>query len=70
MVNVLELKAQITRKGFKQKDVCDHLGLSKQQWVNRMKKRKLDSDEIYELVKFLCIDDPAPIFFADDVTQK
>lgn len=68
VVNVNELKAEIVRKGFTQKEVYEGIGLSKRQWEIRIEKKKFDSDDIFSLINFVGIENPMPIFFADEVT--
>ena len=69
MVDTLKLKAAIVASGKKTKDVADMLGISTKSWHDRINKRKFDSDEMYKIVKYLNIQNPVEIFFADDVTQ-
>lgn len=69
MVNTNELKAEIVRQGKTQKQVYEHLGLTKRQWMSRIEKKKFDSDEMYGISNYLMLDNPMLIFFADEVTQ-
>lgn len=69
MVDTLELKAQISRRGMTAKQVYSEMGMTKRVWYDKMQKKKFDSDEMYRLIKILNIENPAPIFFADEVTQ-
>lgn len=69
MVNTLELKAVIVRKGMKQIEVAKKMGMSRKTWFDRMSKKKFDSDEMYKLIQILDIENPTPIFFADEVTR-
>lgn len=69
MVNTLELKAQIARKGKTNQEVYEALGMSKRVWYDRIKNKKFNSDEMYKLIELLEIDNPAPIFFAPEVTR-
>ena len=69
MVDTLELKAVIVRKGMKQIEVAKKMGMSRKTWFDRMSKKKFDSDEMYKLIQILDIENPTPIFFADEVTQ-
>lgn len=68
MVNVLKLKALIVERGMTQTQVAKKLGISRKSWYDRMSRKKFDSDEIYKLIELLDIDNPTPIFFADEVT--
>jgi len=69
MVDTLELKAQIARNGMTAKEVYSAMGITKRVWYDKMKKKKFDSDDMYSLIKILKIENPTPIFFADEVTQ-
>lgn len=69
MVDTLELKAQISRRGMTAKQVYNEMGMTKRVWYDKMQKKKFDSDEMYRLIKILNIENPAPIFFADEVTR-
>jgi transcriptional regulator with XRE-family HTH domain len=68
MIDILKLKALIVERNMTQKEVAKRLGISKKVWYDRMKKRKFDSDEMYELIKILGIENPTPIFFANKVS--
>lgn len=68
MVDTNELKAEIVRQGRTQKEVYEHLRLSKRQWNDRIAKKKFNSDEMYGITKYLSLDNPMLIFFADEVT--
>ena len=63
MVDTLELKAVIVRKGMKQIEVAKKMGMSRKTWFDRMSKKKFDSDEMYKLIQILDIENPTPIFF-------
>jgi predicted DNA-binding protein (MmcQ/YjbR family) len=69
MVNTLELKAQIARKGKTNQEVYEALGMSKRVWYDRIKNKRFNSDEMYKLIELLEIDNPASIFFAPEVTH-
>ena len=69
MVDTLKLKILVLEKGLTQTDVAKNLGMSRKMWYDRMKKRKFDSDEMYNLIHILNIEDPAKIFFVDNVTR-
>jgi len=68
MVDTNRLKSVIVLNGMTQKDVAEHLQMSSKTFGLRMKKGVFGSDEIEKMVEFLKIDDPAPIFFAKEVT--
>lgn len=68
MVDTLKIKALIVEKGMTQIEVAEKMGMSRKVWFDRMSKRKFDSDEMYNLIHILEIENPTPIFFADKVT--
>lgn len=70
MLNVLEFKAAMVRKGYTQKALAEILGISEKTFYERMKKKCFGSDEIEKLIGVLEISDPMPIFFSNAVTYK
>lgn len=68
MVDTLKIKALVVEKGMTQTEVAEKMGMSKKMWYDRMNKKKFDSEEMYNLIHILEIDNPTPIFFADEVT--
>ena len=70
MLNVLEFKAAMVRKGFNQKDIAKILGISEKTLYERLKNKRFGSDEIEKLITVLEINDPMPIFFSNLVTSK
>lgn len=68
MVNTNKLKGRIAELGMTQKQVYETMGLTKKQWDDRMSKAKLNSDDMYSLIHILSIENPMPIFFANEVT--
>lgn len=69
MLNVLEFKIAMLRKGMTQRDVAKHLGLTPKTVSERLKNRRFGSDEIEKLIPLLDIKDPMSVFFADEVTS-
>lgn len=70
MLNVLEFRAAMVRKGYTQKDLAKVLGMSDKTFGERIKNKRFGSDEIEKLVAVLEISDPMPIFFSNLVTSK
>lgn len=70
MLNVLELKAAMARKGYTQKKLAKEIGLSEKTFYDRLKSRCFGSDEIEKMIKLLEIRDPIPIFFSGLVNEK
>ncbi len=74
MLNVLEFKAAIVRKGFTQGKLAKYLGISKQTFCSRIKNKRFKTEEIEKMIPLLEISDPMRIFFdgvvASIVTEK
>lgn len=70
MLNVLEFRAAMARKGLTQRDLAKMIGISERAFGCRIKDRKFNSNEIEELMKILGITDPVPIFFSGLVTSE
>ena len=70
MLNVLEFKAAMVRKGYTQKALAKILGISEKTFYERMKSRCFGSDEIEKLITVLDIRDPVPIFFSGIAAAK
>ena len=68
MVNSNELKAEIVRKGFTQKEVAEKMNISAKTLSNKLRRGVFGSDEIEQLMSILEIADPVPIFFSQRVT--
>ena len=68
MLNVLEFKAAMVRKGYTQKALAEILGMSEKTFTERIKTKRFGSDEIEKLVEVLEISNPLPIFFSNLVT--
>ncbi len=64
MVNSNELKAEIVRKGYTQKQVAEKMHISPKTLSNKLRKGVFGSDEIEQLMTILGIDNPVPIFFS------
>lgn len=67
MIDTLKLKALIVERGLTQTEVAKEMRMSRKVWYDRMNKKKFNSDEMYNLIKILNIENPIPIFFADEV---
>lgn len=70
MLNVLEFKAAMVRKGFTQKSLAQRLGISEKTLCSRIKNKRFKTDEIEQLIPLLGINDPMQIFFDGIVTCK
>lgn len=69
MVDTNRLKSVIVLNGKTQEDVAKHLGMSPKTFYLRMKNGVFGSDEIEEMIDYLNIEEPMPIFFAKAVTR-
>lgn len=68
MLNVLEFRAAMVRKGFSQKELARHLGISEKTFCSRIKKKRFGTEEIEQLIPLLEINNPMKIFFDGVVT--
>lgn len=62
MLNVLEFKAAMVRKGFTQKSLAQHLGISEKTLCSRIKNKRFSTEEIEQLIPLLGINNPMQIF--------
>lgn len=65
MLNRNALKAEMVRKGLKQKDVAKAIGISEKTFISRMKNGNFRFDEAQAMIDLLHIKNPAAIFFAN-----
>nr|DAP10363.1 MAG TPA: SOS-response transcriptional repressor [Caudoviricetes sp.] len=68
MIRTDELKGIIAKKGLSQSKVAAEIGITPKTFYDKMKKGIFDSDEIDIMIKYLKIDNPVDIFFANKVT--
>lgn len=68
MINVNKLRGRMAEKGCNGQDVAKVIGKTPKTFYAKMKAGVFDSDEIEAMVKYLDIDNPMEIFFADKVT--
>lgn len=69
MINTQALRGIIVSKGETQRSVAKKIGVSETAFYRKMHRGIFNSNEMYELVKLLSIENPVPIFFADKVAQ-
>lgn len=69
MINTQVLRGIIVSKGETQRSVAKKIGVSETAFYRKMNRGIFNSNEMYELVKLLSIENPIPIFFADKVAQ-
>lgn len=70
MLNVLEFRAAMVRKGYNQKMLAEKLGISEKTFCERLRLKRFGTEEIEILIPLLEIQDPMPIFFDGVVTSK
>ena len=69
MFNKLEFNAQIARKGLRRIDVAKALNIDPSTLYRKIENDgDFDRDQINTLISLLGIEDPKPIFFADELT--
>jgi predicted transcriptional regulator len=69
MFNKLEFNAQIVRKGLRKTDVAKALNIDISTLYRKIENDgDFDRDQINTLIGLLGIEDPTPIFFADELT--
>lgn len=68
MIDVNTLKGVIVSKGYSQRKMAQHLGITEKTFYAKMNKGVFDSDEIQIMIDILKIENPVAIFFAKDVT--
>ena len=69
MINTQALRGIIVSRGETQRSVAKKIGVSETAFYRKMNRGIFNSNEMYELVKLLSIENPVPIFFADKVAQ-
>ena len=69
MVNVQKLRGVMAEKGRTGRDMAAIIKKTPKTFYEKMKKGVFDSDEIMAIVENLSIENPAEIFFAEEVTQ-
>lgn len=68
MIDTDKLRGLIAENKLSQSYVAEQLGITKKTFYTKMKKGIFDSDEISQMMAILNIDNPVPIFFAQNVT--
>ena len=68
-MNVALLEYEMKRKGFTAIQISEHLGIDRSTFSKKCNGRsEFKQSEIQAIIKLLDIDDPTPIFFADEVS--
>ena len=66
MFSANELKAQIARKGYTQKQLAKEMGIAEKTLWYKIKTGKFGTDDVSAIMEILDIKDPVPIFFAQE----
>lgn len=69
MINTQALRGIIVSKGETQRSVAKKIGISETSFYRKMSRGTFNCIEMYKLVSLLSIENPAKIFFADEVAQ-
>lgn len=64
MIKTDELRGIIAKNGFSQSDVASKIGVTPENFYEKMKNGVFGSDEIQIMIDELHIEDPMSIFFA------
>ena len=70
MIDVNKLKGRMAEMGRTGQDMAKVIRKTPKTFYSKMQKGVFDSDEISAMVDDLDIDDPASIFFANEVTRE
>lgn len=71
MFNKVEFEVAMLRKAVKKADLAKALGIDVSTLYRKLEKNgDFDRDEIAKIMKYLCIEDPNPIFFAEELAQE
>lgn len=66
MIKTNVLKAEIVKNGYTQQEMAKLIGISPKTFYEKMKKGVFGSDEIQIMIRYLNIQDPIAIFFANE----
>ena len=69
MIRTDLLRGKIAQSGTSQRKVAMALGITEKTFYQKMKKGLFSSDEIFQMMELLHIEDPLSIFFAKKVAQ-
>ncbi len=68
MFNKYEFDAQLARKGMKKYELAERLGITYTSLYRKIESGKFTREEIGKIIGILDINDPVPIFFAEELT--
>lgn len=61
-MNTAKLRGIIAEKGYSQREVAKHIGITEKTFYAKMKKGVFGTDEATAMIQLLQIDNPADIF--------
>lgn len=61
-MNTAKLRGIIAEKGFSQREVAKHIGITEKTFYTKMKKGVFGTDEASAMIQLLQIENPADIF--------
>lgn len=64
-MNTAKLRGIIAERGYSQKSVAKHLGITPKTFYSKMKKGVFGTDEVSRMVKLLTIENPSDIFLSN-----
>ena len=67
MLNRNLLKAEMAKKGYNQKTLCEKIDMSEPTFSRKLKTGVFGTDEVMKMCEVLEITEPTPIFLAQEV---
>lgn len=64
MINTNKLRGLIAERGFSQRQVAKHLGITEKTFYTKMQRGVFGTDEVDTMIDLLSIENPMEIFFA------
>ena len=68
MLNKNLLKAEMAKKGYNQKMLCEKIEMAEPTFSRKLRTGVFGTDEVMKMCEVLDITEPAPIFLASEVT--
>ena len=65
MVNTSKIIGLMAERGITRTELAGRLGITPSTFYRKMKRGVFDSDEMYQMIGILGIENPTAIFFAD-----
>lgn len=70
MVRTNVLRGKMAENGYTAVKLAKELGMTPKTFYNKMKKGVFGSDEIYEMIRILNIQNPIDVFFCPESSAK